>query len=277
MNKEARLDELIARYPQDARIYRDVTPKPSGDDRELAKPNQSLKLWLKEVNKQLALMYPDWPQYIHGRKYRSYLSYAKPHTNKQLVITIDIKACFPTVTAEMISSALRKHLKLSESTAIALASRVSFHGSLAQGFPTSNIVCNLVLLDALDKINTYTIEQEIVFNNYVDDIAFSGSIKNPDALINKACVELSHIGMSIKKAKVKVMPSNIAQVICGLVVNKKLSISKEKKKQLISGILSGALNEQSIKGWISYAKSIDAKFSKKLEITLQIKKDGQKN
>jgi hypothetical protein len=267
MSLTDRVNELLAAYPKDANIFRDTTLKSDGGKRELAKPNRSLGLWLKNMNGLLTKNYADWPDYIHGgRKGRSYVTYARPHVDQAMVITIDIRECFPSVSLEMIARALGAHMGLPELESARLAEKLSYRGRLAQGFSTSNFICNLVLLDVLHILNLVLADTGINLTNYVDDLALSGKIERPDEIINMVAKELSRAGLKVKKAKIKVMPASTQQIICGLLVN-----SKAKKQSLLRGVLSGALRDESAKGWIAHTKSIDKKFSEQLSKALAVR------
>jgi hypothetical protein len=265
VNPIDQLLDLLNAYPADGFARRESMPKPDGSIRYLAKPNKTLGSWLRQANSVLNACYTSWPSFVHGgRKKHSYVSYARPHVGKQCVVTIDIKKCFDSITELQVAAALEKHLHLTAKDAKRLAHRVCFRGILAQGFSTSNFICNLVLLDALKVINDYLQPERIDFTNYVDDLALSGDITSPDVVINEVTLALSRTGLSVKKAKMHVMPANRQQIICGLIVNKRLTVSKKKKQELLTGAKSGTISKASIGGWVANLKNVDPAFSYKL-------------
>ncbi len=263
------LIELLATYPKNASVFRVRSKKSDGGFRVITKPNKQLGSWLKQVNKVLNELYPSWPDYIHGKKRHSYVTFAKAHVGQSVVITIDIKNCFPSVSQSKVAASLENRLQLERSVAIALASKLCERGEVPQGFSTSNFLSNLALLESFEKLDALTQGHGLKFTNYVDDIAISGEITDPGQIINEVALILSRAGFSLKKAKIKVMPSNTKQIICGLIVNERVSLTKQKKKSLVSAILNSDMSKESARGWIANTKGFDAKFSNKLSMTLE--------
>lgn len=102
--------------------------------------------------------------------------------------------------------------------------------------------------------------------NYVDDIAISGRISNPDSVINSVALELSRAGLAINKSrdKIRVRHSGQRQIVCGLLVNSRLTVTKAKKLELFSLVARGSISEVSLDGWLSNLHNVDPKFQRKL-------------
>jgi RNA-directed DNA polymerase len=182
-----------------------------------------------------------------------------------VVITIDISRCFDSIGEEQVATALQKEIGLDEELSRQLSKLVCYRGSLAQGYPTSSLLCNLVLLKPLADISSKLNEQNIRVGSYVDDIAVSGSIKDPGAIINQAAITLSRSGLRMERSKTLVMPASKRQVICGLTVNKKLALSRELKIELLSGASRNTVGRESLMGWVANARAVDPTFAAKLE------------
>jgi RNA-directed DNA polymerase len=265
MTAAERISNLLAGYPTSARATRGYQPKSKGGYRPIAKPNKELKVWLRTMNKALSAQYGSWPTFMHGGiKKRSYISYARPHVNKPCVITIDIERCFELITTAEITQALQQHMNLTDDVCIQLAQRLCFKGQVPQGFPTSNFLCNLYLLDPLSQMQQIMEPQGIAFSNYVDDIAASGTISNSGNVVNQIVLALSQARLKTNKAKIVVMPSSKRQIICGLIVNKRLSLTKTLKLQLLAAIAQHSMSEESASGWVAHLKNVDPKFQQKL-------------
>ena len=84
-------------------------------------------------------------------------------------------------------------------------------------------------------------------------------------VINLVILELSRARLSIKKVKVCVIHANQRQKICGLIVNKRLSLSSDLKKQLLSDVANNRISKASLNGWLSNLKVIDLKYREKLK------------
>jgi len=259
------ISELLDSYPKNSKFHKISTVKSDGGKRTIYVPSDDLKIWLSEVYKAMTKQYNSWPEFMHGGiKHRSYITYARDHINKPMVITLDIRKCFDSIMTPEVKIILQKHLSYSEDTSARLANYLCPDGKVAQGFPTSNYICNLFLLDPLVKLFENLRLEKIHLTNYVDDIAVSGKITKPNEVINQIATALSRTKLSMNKAKVTVMPSSDKQIICGLLVNKKLTITKDKKRQLLSDIKNKRISQTSLNGWISNLNSIDNKFKYKL-------------
>ncbi len=259
--------ELLDHFPADASVKRWPKSKSAGSVRYIAEPNEALSLWLAKVNKVLSKQLNNWPDFMHGGiKGRSYVSYARQHVGKPCVITIDIKKCFDSIKEADVASAIERHLSLPPEVAQQLAHCLCNRGRIAQGFATSNFICNLYLLEPLAKLHHSLKKQGLWLGSYVDDIAISGPLKDPAEVVNQAAITLSKIRLQIgkDKSKIRIMPAYKRQVVCGLLVNKKLSLSKDLKKELFRKINSGEMSSETAKGWIANLKTVDAKFRQKL-------------
>ena len=236
MTNNERIEQLLATYPADAKAWRGWEPKSSGGLRPISKPNKPLSKWLKHANKELNSIHPNWPTFMHGGlKKHSYVTHARPHVNKPCVITIDVKQCFDSISTKQVADCLKRELAISELLAEQLAKRLCFKGAVAQGFATSNFVCNLYLKEPLLKIARLLKPSKLTLTNYVDDIAISGKIGNPASVINTVATELSRVGLAINKSrdKVRVRHSGQRQIVCGLLVNSKLARNKSKEARTV--------------------------------------------
>lgn len=257
--------KLLDEYPPTARAHRWYKRKPNGGKpRPITAPNDELKQWLQAMNRALSKQFNDWPGFMHGGILgRSYVSFARVHVGQPCVITIDVHDCFGSITEPEVQAALQQHLQLSPAACKRLAKLLCFKGKLAQGYPTSNYICNLYLLQPLAKLHRDLGTKGLALGNYVDDIAISGAIANPAGTINEAALTLSHARLKMNKAKVHVMPATVRQVVCGLVVNARLSLTKELKRRLLSDIAHGRMSTASARGWSAQLRTIDPVFHKK--------------
>lgn len=256
---------LLDRYPVDTSVQRWHRAKLGGGQRSIVTPNNELKRWLRLMNAALIRQFNDWPTFMHGGiKKRGYVTHARQHVARPCVITIDIKSCFDSITEREVADAMQRHLGLDDDVCARLANVLCFRGAVAQGFPTSNYICNLYLLDPLSSMHSRLSVRHIRLSNYVDDIAVSGTIVAPGELVNEIALNLSRAKLSMNKAKVSVMPSSKRQVVCGLVVNKRLSLTSTLKLKLLGDVAHGRMSPASVAGWIANLKSIDPVFGTKL-------------
>jgi hypothetical protein len=257
---------LLSKYPVNSNAKRAFRSKPHGGSRPIAVPNKPLNNWLKKMNKELSRRMPVWPPFIHGGiKRRSHITYAKPHVGKKTVITIDIRECFDSIREKDIAETIERKIKLDQAQSANLASKLCFNGRIAQGYSTSNFLCNLHLVDTFIALEKALRKKNVSFTNYVDDIALSGNIGEPGDIINTVALALSRSKLRVNKAKIMVMRSSTSQKICGLLVNRRLSLSRQLKLSLFRQVARKTISEESLKGWLANLNNVDIKFKEKLE------------
>ena len=260
------LEKLLSEYPADAAVFCASEPKSDGTFRPIVKPNKPLSDWLKRVKRALYQQRKDWPTFIHGGvKKRSYISFARPHTNKNTVITVDIRDCFGSISQNNVQTALVEKLGLPSGLAHHLAAKLCYKRHIPQGFATSSYLTNLCLNDTLLIIKRQMSRMSVDMTIYVDDIALSSQYIDSAKVINLVSKELSRAGLAISKAKVKVMHSYGPQIICGLVVNKRISLARQKKKELFSDIANGRMSEASLRGWLANLNMVDKELMEKMK------------
>ena len=203
-----------------------------------------------------------------GIRGRSNIFHAEQHVNQRCVITIDIKECFDSIKTSMVISALKKHLGLPDDLCTKLASNLCYNGRLAQGFPTSSFICNLYLLEPLTILHAEFTNKGLSFSNFVDDLAISGDIeckKERSRVIDRIFVTLRKYKLKVNKdGKIKVMPHNKSQKVCKLLVNTKLNVTREYRREIFNRIASKQIGELELRGTISYWKTVNPKLATRL-------------
>ena len=173
MGTAEKIIELLAEYPEKANYYCTYEPKKDGGRRPIVKPDKELNKWLREINKALRQQFNSWPSHMHGGiKKRSYVSFVKPHIAKNIVVTIDIKDCFGSITNKEVADALVKWLKLSKPVCDSLAARLCHKGKVPQGFATSNYLSNLYLLPIMLLLNRELRRKGVTMTNYVETLLY---------------------------------------------------------------------------------------------------------
>ena len=210
-------------------------PKKSGGYRTIEAPCERLKQiqrWIKdEIIDKLVMS-----EYATGfRKNLSIVDNAKKHVGKELVIGMDLKDFFPSVTYEEIFLMFR-YVGYRKDVAHLLSKLcTNAENVLPQGSPASPSIANHVLLK-LDKrlgILAETIGAD--YSRYADDITFSGkkSIASIIPLVEKIVAEEN---FTINKTKTRLQYKNQRQEVTGLIVNNKISISREMENEIKNAI-----------------------------------------
>lgn len=218
-------------------------PKRSGGVRLISAPLERLKRaqhWILEN-----LLTRQWVHdAAHGfRKDRSIVSNARPHVGAEVVINLDLKDFFPTVTYKRVKGLFRS-LGYSESVATICALLCTeprqvmvdvdgerYHVAmterfLPQGAPTSPAITNL-LCRALDSRLSHIAEKlGYRYTRYADDLTFSGPREsNPGRLMRRVHWVVAQEGFSVHPDKTRVFRKARRQEVTGVVVNETCTIS----------------------------------------------------
>ncbi|MBB3054787.1 reverse transcriptase domain-containing protein [Mucilaginibacter gotjawali] len=149
------------------------------------------------------------------------------HRDQPIVLTMDIKDFFPSVKRSQITALF---FRLGYSIAISdlLAKLCCLNDCLPQGASTSPYLSNLILASFDDAIAVYCIPLGIRYTRYADDLTFSGKF-DCEVLKLQVIKHLSIHGLKINEQKTRIMRFGERQIVTGVVVNKKMQVSKEKR------------------------------------------------
>lgn len=161
---------------------------------------------------------------------------ALAHTNKKLVISIDIKDFFPTISFPRVMGLLKSEpYNFTNKQAAILASLICLPKSidekrgLPQGAPTSPIISNLICKKLDFQLGKMAKRYDIKYTRYADDLTFStNNIKkiSPNEIISKVSSHVERHGFKLNKDKTKVMFSHQKQMVTGILVNEGLNLPK---------------------------------------------------
>jgi hypothetical protein len=218
---------------------KEIKSNSNGDWRHIANPNKVLKkvqnkIYLAILKKQMLLL-PNGV--IGGISGKSIKDNSNPHLRQEMVVTIDIKKCYPNTTVKMVFKAWRETIDCGEKIAQLLTQLTTFQRQLPQGAPTSNALCNLCLLPVFNEIKTYSDSHDIGFTLFVDDITVSGKTKAVLDSISSIVAIIKKYGYSVSNRKIRKMPANKPQIVTGIVVNRKISLAHNKIESVRSSIL----------------------------------------
>ncbi|EJO2022443.1 RNA-directed DNA polymerase [Vibrio parahaemolyticus] len=168
---------------------------------------------------------------------RGVITNALAHTNKKVVISLDLENFFPSITFPRVMGLLKsKPFNFSNKEAAILASLVCLPKAiddkrgLPQGAPTSPIISNLICKKLDYQVGKMAQKYDLIYTRYADDLTIStNNLKriNANKIISlvRDCVERN--GFRINKEKTKVMYRNQRQMVTGIVVNEGLNLPKK--------------------------------------------------
>lgn len=250
----------------------DLKRNGSGKWRHIDNPSYVLKGIQKKINKLILresmLKLPI--NMIGGIPKKSTTDNAIKHIGQEMVLTLDIKDCFPETTHKAVGKIWKDLFGFDWNTARMLTQLTTLRTHLPQGSPTSLPLCNLCLLPLFKEINEYTNSKGLSFTMFVDDLAISGRKEAVQDAIDPIVRIIQKHGYAIRSRKIRKMPARKPQIITGIQTNKKLSINKGVVRQIraeIVGLAKGqaeSLTKQSIKGEIAYVKKISPEKGRRL-------------
>jgi hypothetical protein len=247
-------------------------------ERAIDNPIGFLKEIQRNINKRI-LRHIGFPDFIIGGvKGRNPLDHPLLHIRKPIVITVDIKGCYPNITNKKVFDIWFKQLGCSSDVAHVATKLTTIGGHLPLGAPTSNCLANLAVFPCIKEVILLADRYGFKGSQYVDDSAFSGNSLN-NKIITRIIQEFSRSGFSIKRSKIQVMKANKSQRITGKIVNKKISIPRRERDKIKSAVYElkktsrddyGFIKRyQSVKGRIDSVKKFHPNFAKKMEIELE--------
>ncbi len=156
---------------------------------------------------------------------------ALPHINNKIILKLDIKNFFDNITFNKVYNLCFKEEIYTKPFGILLTKLCTYNNKLPQGAPTSSYISNIIMRDFDEVVGKYCTKNKINYTRYSDDLTFSG-IFNINDVINLVKKELKKKGFKLNYDKIHVIKNNKRQIVTGIIVNKKINISKEYKRKI---------------------------------------------
>lgn len=227
-------------------------PKRNGKRRTITAPKSDLKRAQRWALRNVFEKLP-----VHGAAHgflpaRSIVSNAKPHAGADVIVKVDVKDFFPTITWRRVKGLLRaRGLREGAATLLSLLASesprdlVQFRGrnwwvasgpaALPQGAPTSPAISNAVCLHLDRRMSGLARKLGFRYTRYADDLVFSwfaaGAAKKTapvGTLLHGVRLILQAEGFRVNPDKTRVLRKATSQRVTGLVVNE---IPKDAKRK----------------------------------------------
>ena len=195
---------------------------------------------LKEIHRRIKdriLSNVHYPDYLQGSlKGRDYVTNARLHTNKKILICEDVKKFFPSVKSEKVRDIWSGVLGFSSDVSSLLTALTTKDGALPQGAITSSYLANLALWRDEPLLQAKLAKMGVTYSRYVDDICMSAAHpldkQTQTRLISSVYGMLRRNELSAGRRKHQVFTANRQMVATKLIVNNKPSLTKKKRSQL---------------------------------------------
>jgi RNA-directed DNA polymerase len=192
---------------------------------------------------------------------RSAATGAALHTDREIVVSLDLMTFFTRVRASRVYGVFRQsgfpesvaHLLTglcTNSVPPRVISAMPLGGSaderfalrqalaanhLPQGAPSSPMLANLAIRRLDSRLSGWAKSVGATYTRYADDLAFSGDhelARRPDAFIRGVQRIVLDEGHTVNAGKTRVRRSGVRQTVTGIVVNKHANISRHEYDQL---------------------------------------------
>ncbi len=226
-------------------------PKKTGGDRLISAPMPRLKSAQYWIEKNLLR-----PVAIHDAAHgfcqeRSIVTNAQPHVGAEVVINLDLKDFFPSISYRRVKG-LFVSLGYSEAAATIFAlictepetEAVELDGKtyyvtqaerrLPQGAPTSPSLTNILCRRLDRRLTGLAQELGYVYTRYADDLTFSASgeaVQQVRQVLRQVHRIVSHEGFQVHPDKTRVLRKSRQQEVTGVVVNQKLNVDRATLKK----------------------------------------------
>lgn len=251
--------------------------KKSGGTREICHPARELKLlqhWLIQNIFSRLPLHSSATAYRIGKNIRDN---ALLHGGQNYLLRIDFTSFFPSIKGRDINLLLRKNAAvfdppLSREDADVLCKLVCRNDSLTIGAPTSPLVSNCIIFDFDSKWYQRCAEVGVVYSRYADDIYCSSNTANVLAplleRIRADVAKLTTPRLTINNAKTAFTSRKRRRLVTGLVLTpeRRVSLGRQRKRYIRSLVFRykteklGGSERAYLRGFISYAQSVDAAF-----------------
>ena len=230
-----------------------VLAKPDGAVRLIEAPKGRLKVMQRTILAQMLERIPAHPA-VHGFVTgRSIKTFAKPHVGKRVLLCMDLKDFFPTLSRAQIQSFFRtagypeRVADLlggictnsaprsvwtpvdSNSAPFAVFYAHQLYGKphVPQGAPTSPALANLCMYRADCRLSGLAYAAGATYTRYADDLAFSGDEqfeKGVDRFAAHVAAILREEGFRVNFRKTRVMRRGVRQHLAGVVTNEHVNV-----------------------------------------------------
>ena len=250
-------------------------PKKRGGFRKIDAPSKKMKIVQRWILDNI-LYKLDAGKYAHGFvPNRSIATNASVHVGQELVLGIDIKDFFPSITLKRVVGLFRS-IGYNEEVSHGMGELCTFNWRLPQGAPTSPMISNLIAWHIDIKLSKFCNKRNLCYSRYADDITISGGTELPryKTLIFR---KIEEEGFSINDEKTRLHGRGSSQRVTGLVVNDTITLGREKKKRLRAIVHNIAKNgpiaenrdndpffRERVFGHIGFAKMVEPDFAASL-------------
>lgn len=213
-----RLLSSMAKSPE--KQYRSFSmAKKSGGSRVINSPRAFIKTvqyWISDYILYRLKIHDNCFSY---RKGLSIKDNARLHLNKKYILCLDIESFFDNINRNKVTNLLIDHGVDNKLSGI-ISYLTTLNDKLPQGAPSSPIISNAYLYNFDCIMNEISVEYNVVYSRYADDLTFSCNDRTTLETIKDITNEkLNDFNLKIKESKTRIISEHSSQIITGISVN----------------------------------------------------------
>lgn len=226
-------------------------PKRSGGDRLISRPRPYLQKAQQWINDTILRKQTLHPAAMAFRTGVSIVDNARLHVGTQIVVRLDLKDFFPSVTFPRVRGLFESvgynpgmatvlSLLCTDSPRVMVTIDGQSHvvpvgeRSLPQGACTSPLLANLVVRSLDRRVQGYAVKADWVYSRYADDLVFSTceDSASPHRLIRGITAVIADEGFVVNEEKTCVMRGPNRQTVTGLLVNDEVRLTRRDLRRI---------------------------------------------
>lgn len=198
-----------------------------GKWRHIDNPKGELREAQRAIQRRILAHVTLPPHMFGGVKGQSIRDNGQIHTHQPMVVTLDIKNCFPSISDRDVYAVFAGRLGYRSEIPGLLTRLTTFHHRLPQGAPTSTTLANLALVPLYEEIERIATARNLAMSFWVDDIALSG--QGAEHAIGEVIAAIQARGLQVSAKKLVLMPRDVGpQLITEVVTNRGVSAGRAK-------------------------------------------------
>ncbi len=220
-------------------LYRPFDLYRRGKHRCIDRPVEPLKS-IQRLLYRLLLRDYRFTDAVHaGVSGRSIFGAVLPHVGRPLLVTLDIKNFFPSISQSDVYHVWREKIGCSAVVSRLLAELTTFRGYLPQGAATSMALANIFMIPADLQISLQLSAYKLArYTRWVDDLMISGQFEDPSVIFHIVADSIRplHLKVNSVRTKSRVMRRYRPQLALGLSLNDKIGIPRTKRANVRAAV-----------------------------------------
>ena len=225
-----KLVSVMVKEPQ--RYYRSFQiPKRNGRPRMITAPRVFLKTIQRFILDCILSQLRPHEAACGFRRGFSCRNGAEQHVGRPFLWNIDLEDFFPSITKAQVKEVFRS-VGYPDASAYYLSGLCCLERRLPQGAPTSPALANLVCATMDESIAGVSLEREVVYTRYADDLSFSSNHPITPEFREEIAKRIVGFGFRIQPKKTRLMGPAVRREVTGLTVNNQVAIPRPIRRNL---------------------------------------------